>query len=360
MDKPDYEKIFIFNSRGIGDLVALLPTLHSLRKGLPQAHINLSSSTMQLPLAQTLEGKIVDELTVYETGNRLISALSLIGQIRRYNPDIFVELTNNFSFPLFGVTSADLELHSSYRDISPHLRHFRTKRIPSSKSNNTVDSRLQLLRYFGIPISEINFDFPKSDEELEQAIQRLARYGINGGKTIGLIPESGSTWKDWPVESLGETIDILVHDIGYKVVVFGKYPSNNLKGKPIVDLRGKTTFLQGANLLRYGGLFEMVVGVDTGMMHVAGSVNSDNNGSYDNAKGNLTVSLFAPTDPERFKPYDPTGKFNLVVQPHTGNIKRDFLGSIKDRKSGRYMRLITPKMIVEKIQYHISQGLKAA
>lgn len=92
----------------------------------------------------------------------------------------------------------------------------------------------------------------------------------------------------------------------------------------MVDLRCRTSVAEATYLLRYGGVFDAVVGVDTGMMHLAGSITSSADGGYDDVRrGNRTVSLFGPTDPNRFRPYDPTGRYNRVLRaPHAAAHER--------------------------------------
>lgn len=145
-----------------------------------------------------------------------------------------------------------------------------------------------------------------------------------------------------------ETIKILSEDLDYQVVVFGKDASLPISGGGIVDLKGKTNLLTGAYLQRYSGLFSIVIGIDTGMMHIAGSVNSNSDGSYENVSGNKTISLFGPTNPNRYAPYDPTGRFNIVVQPD-GIVT----GHPVDYGRHRRMDKITPRMVLEAVERHM-------
>ena len=109
-----------------------------------------------------------------------------------------------------------------------------------------------------------------------------------------------------------------------------------------------------AHLLRYSGLFDVVAGVDTGTMQMAGSISSDSSGRYENRRGNRTVSVFGPTEPAIYRPYDPTGLFNLVVSPETPSRAMGAWGWAGDRYERNYMAEIAPRAIVEAIERQLN------
>jgi ADP-heptose:LPS heptosyltransferase len=190
----------------------------------------------------------------------------------------------------------------------------------------------------------------------------LARQYIPPG-SIAVVPTSGHVSKDWPAETLQATVDVLTRDLGRHVVRIGHIRKNPAI-RSMTDLTGKSSFLTDAYLLRYSGLFDVTVGVDTGMMQIAGCVSSDANGSYENARGNRTVSLFGPTDAATYRPYDPTagqrnGSFNLVVEPNVRSSAMRAVGWARDLSERRYMREIRSCEIVEKIEQQLAAGRAA-
>jgi ADP-heptose:LPS heptosyltransferase len=149
------------------------------------------------------------------------------------------------------------------------------------------------------------------------------------------------------MESLQDTINILARDLGRPVVILGRdrYPGI----EHAIDLGGRTDLLTDAYLLRYSGRFDIVAGVDTGMMQIAGAISSDSDGRYTSARGNRTVSLFGPTDPRIYRPYDPTGRFNLVVAPKEQSAAMGAIGWAGDRLERAYMKEIEPRQIVDAV-----------
>lgn len=315
MDRQNYKRIFVLHPWGIGDLVMLLPTLKLLRTALPESKINLGVSPIQKPLAQTLEHKVVDSITVHCDEGKLADMAHLIGDIRQFGTDLLVELSGGYRHTLASYLSSARTVHMSPDLARPFFRNI-GGRLPTSGSPHLVEKHLQLLHYLGLPASRINFDFPLSDSAIESAESQITRFDLRGRKIIALVPDSSLAFKNWPSINMEKTIKYLVNDMGCEVVLFGKKQLAELKSKRITDLRGQTDILTDAYLLRHSGLFSVTIGVDTGMMHLAGSVNSEQDGTYIyNTRGNRTVSLFGSTDPAMYKPYDPTNRFNLVVRP---------------------------------------------
>lgn len=355
MTHQNYQRIFVFISRGIGDVVMAMPLLHSLRNQLPDSEINLSVSFMQSPIAQPLQGTIVSKLTNQVYDNRIKDRLYYENQIRAFQPDLVVELSGGYRFFMAGYFLASRSVHVSKDDTRSNIGIIPIERLSSIESAHKVDRQLQLLNHLRLPTGEINFDIPLEGRVQEEAEQLIDANGLRGQRLIALMQESGMRIKYWPDDTFREVIDILTHDYGYGVVVFGKTPSGNLADKPVLDLRGRTNILTDVYLLRHACLFESVIGPDTGMMHAAGSVNSDPDGDYTaNTRGNQTISLFGPTDPRRYKPYDPTGRFNLVVQPSREPFKKDAIGYATDRHSRNYMSEISVRMIIEKVQEQLA------
>jgi hypothetical protein len=90
------------------------------------------------------------------------------------------------------------------------------------------------------------------------------------------------------------------------------------------------------------------------MMQIAGSVSSDPNGLYETAAGNRTVSLFGPTEPSVYRPYDPTGRFNFVIKPTRKSEAMGLKGWAGDRFTRAYMSELDLQEIVERISEHLA------
>lgn len=364
MEESSYKNIYVLDRSAIGDLMMLIPFLKSLRAAIPESVLSLGVNECQLPIAKTLEGKVLDNVdsTKVPVGipQRIMEMIYSMKRVKKSDPDVLITTAGGYRNSLVSLVSGAQIRVNPHADTNRPLTSLAyTHNIAHPFLRHPVDRHLSILEYLGLSSGEINFDFPIPDKVASEARQLADNYCISSGPAIALNPISGSRWKNWPVKNMLSTIDMLSSDLGYRVVIFGKESSPvPISGEKIVDLRGKTGLLIDAYLQRYSGLFSLVIGVDTGMMHIAGSVNSDREGSYQNASGNRTISLFGPTDPNMYRPYDPTNKFNVVVQPDLSHVKRNHSGFLANREKGKYMERITPTMVLDVVER--VRSLKAA
>jgi len=343
----DCRRIFIITHEGIGDLVFLIPTLRALKDNLPGVRILLAVSAIQKHLAGTLERSLVETLPVDTHG-----LPSLVRAVRRFRPDVYFEFDGGLRYSAVALCSgARRRIHPPPELVKPYAALVHREALPLNAGGHRVETLLTLLDMLGLKRTGISFDFPVPDEFQENAASISQRQVPPG--SIALIPASGTRWKDWPADSLQETIDILSRDLKRNVVLIGR--DKKYQGlRNVTDLSGRSNFLTDAYLLRYSAVFDVAVGVDTGMMQIAGSVDSDARGSYARVTGNRTVSLFGPTLASIYRPYDPTGTFNLVVQPKEHSLAMGAVGWAGDRFERPYMKELDPREIVESVERHLT------
>jgi len=361
MQENQYRHILVLDRSGIGDLVMLIPLLKTIKTALPESVLSLAVNDYQLPIAKSLE-RVVDEVNSTKAQisipQKIADVLYSIGYVRKSGADVLIAAAGGYRNSLTSLMSgAQVRVNPHNGSDRPFADLAYTHNIHPALMH-CVDRNLSILSGLGLAPGEINFDFGIPDEIAEAAKKIADQYGIGDGPAIGVNPLSGQPWKNWPSDNMLSTVKMLSHDLKYKVVIFGKGTSAPITDKNIVDLRGKTGLLIDAYLQRYSGLLSLVIGVDTGLMHIAGSVNSDSEGSYDNVSGNRTLSLFGPTEPTRYAPYDPTHRFNIVIHSDVADIVRNHVGYLANGKTARYMNRITPKMVLDKVEY--LRSIKAA
>jgi ADP-heptose:LPS heptosyltransferase len=119
---------------------------------------------------------------------------------------------------------------------------------------------------------------------------------------IGIVFGSSFNWpqKKWPWERYADLITILARD-GHEFVLLGapgeKEEASRISGKaqgPVTDTTGALDY---AGLVREVAACDLVVGNDTGTLHLAA------------ACGVATVTLFGPTDPRKWNPIGSTAVF---------------------------------------------------
>ncbi len=346
MPFQECRRISILTHEGIGDLVFLLPTLHALKDNLPEVRIQLAVSSIQKHLASALEPSIVETFPAYQHG-----FADLFHAVGRFKPDVFFDFEGGLRYAGVGLYSgAAKRIHPPAELVKPYASFFHGEALPFNAGGHRVETLLALLDLLGLKRTRISFAFDVPRLCRENAAS-LARKHVPAG-SIALVPFSGTRWKDWPAASLQATVDMLSRDLKKNVVLFGrdqKYPGL----RDVTDLSGKSDFLTDAYLLRYSGLIDVAVGVDTGMMQIAGSVDSGPDGSYARVTGNRTVSLFGPTEANIYRPYDPTGTFNLILKPKTESQRMGAVGWAGDRFSRPYMNELEPREIVECVERHL-------
>jgi len=346
------QRILVLAHEGIGDLVFLLPTLYGLKEHVPGARIQVAVSRTQQALASTLDGKLFESIPVY---NRSLTQVLLA--LRQFRPHVYFEFDGGLRFAVAGLLSPAMRrIHPPRELVKPYAAMLHRESLPLRVGTHAVDTLMSLLDLIGVPRKRICFEFDVPDKAVEKA-RAIAERHIPDG-SIALVPLSGHRCKDWPVETLQETINILARDLRRPVVIVGR---NHYPGlEHVIDLGGQTDFLTDVYLLRYSGAFDVVAGVDTGMMQIAGAISSDSEGRYSAVRGNKTVSLFGPTDSRLYRPYDPTGVFNVVVAPKEKSTVMGPIGWAGDRLERAYMKEISAGAIVDAVMRQLPQHQTAA
>jgi heptosyltransferase I len=343
----ELRKIFVLTHEGIGDLVFLLPALRALKSNLPELRILMPVSSIQRHLAGTLQGSLVETFPLYDCGFS-----HLFREVRRFRPDVFFEFDGGLRYAVLAMCSgARRRIHPPAELVKPYASALHREALALNAGGHRVETLLTLVDRLGLKRTDISFDFPVPDQYRKDAESLIERYIPSG--SVALIPSSGTRWKDWPAESLQQTVDILARDLKRSVVLIGRekrYPDL----RHVIDLSGRSNFLTDAYLLRYSGAFAVAAGVDTGMMQIAGSINSNPAGNYAGVSGNRTVSLFGPTEASIYRPYDPTKEFNLVVKPGMKSTAMGAVGWAGDRFERHYMKEIDTLEIVESVERHFA------
>ncbi len=147
--------------------------------------------------------------------------------------------------------------------------------------------------------------YPRSAENDNPAVAgspRAASAPLGRKARIGIVFGSSFNWpqKKWPWEKYAELITLLARD-GHEFVLLGapgeRVEADRIAAKaegPLTDTTGRLDY---AGLMREVATCDLVVGNDTGTLHLAA------------ACGVPTVTLFGPTDPRKWNPLTSTPVF---------------------------------------------------
>ena len=185
---------------------------------------------------------------------------------------------------------------------------FLTDSLPDPSGHAALASlflaRLAALRLGGRPIPNdvvVPPRFTLTDGERSWAAGRVGRPGRSARRRWPLIaihPGAGAALKSWPAERWAQVADALQRQADAEIVLTGgpderrliEQIAGRLDPRP-ATLAGETTLGQLAALF---ALCDLVIGGDSGPLHLAGTV------------GAATVRLYGPTDPAEFGPWPPT------------------------------------------------------
>ena len=187
----------------------------------------------------------------------------------------------------------------------PQMSPFLTRAVPYVSGRHEVEQNIHLVAAaldedIGDPGS---LEFKPAPEDVKSALNRLAERDGNR-RFLCLHPGAGAPVKLWRPESFAEVADTLAKRYGLQVIISGSATERSLaeeiagrmENNPIVTA-GQTSLGELAAIM---GRCELVVGVDSGPLHLAVS------------QGVPTVHLFGPVDHRTFGPWGEPRK-NLVL-----------------------------------------------
>lgn len=332
----EYNNILLIKMSSLGDILHSLPFAAALRKRFPKARITW---LVHPQFAGFLpEPPVIDEVIYFDKVKfnkmGLADKLSYIKQMRaklhKRKFDLVIDLQGLFkSAVLAALSGCDNRIgYAEMREGSGLV----SKAIAGShRHDHVIERYLDVARYLGAEVIELEFPMPDITRESAAIKQRLADAGCNGDYIV-MVP--GARWetKVWPPEYYAELAQMLIKDGFYVVLVGG--PEDVPKGATIVqkaamppeliDLTGKTSLRELAALIKACHLY---ISADTGPLHFAAALKKP------------LVAMYGPTKADRTGPY---GSENITVI--AAPVK--CAGCLKKQcDDWRCMYAITPQMV---------------
>ncbi len=298
--KFDPKKILIVLHGSIGDVTRALPLATLLRAGFPQANLAWAVEPSSLPLVQNYPA--VDEVILFDRRRWWADVWPFLKQIRSKRFDLVIDLQRIFKSGVISRWSgAPRRVGFNRRDGKEFNWLFNNHFIPAfGEDISKLDHYLKFAEYLGVATRPVAWSFNLSGAEETAVDRHLA--GVKRSFAVLLV---GSRWesKQWfpaQVAGCGKVID---ERYGLDVVLLGAKGEERLAEQAMSHPGFSATNLVGLTSLREAlGIVtraRVVVGPDTGLMHIAAAV------------GTPVVSLWGATSPRRTGPY---GFEDLIIQ----------------------------------------------
>ncbi|QPC84835.1 WecB/TagA/CpsF family glycosyltransferase [Phototrophicus methaneseepsis] len=326
----------------IGDLVLTTPAIAALRAAYPQSHVALLTSAQA---AKVLDQTLVDEVITFDKSsfNGTLSLfrpknLKRILNLRqgRYDSVIFFQ---HFTLKLGTLKYVLIAKASGARDIvglDNGNGWFLTHSLPDEGfgAKHQAQYWLDLVALAGA-----NGEARRAQVALDGGVLPI---GLAHGKRIIIHAGSGgySLARRWSPEKFAQVADTLSQEYDAEIVLVGS-PADNAAQvtaamqQPAIDLTGKTSLTQLADVLRSADLY---IGADSGVMHLAAAVRTP------------TIAIFGPSNHEAWGPWSPGGKV-VVLRSGVLCSPCSYVGHHVGLREGcearTCMRLVTPQQVLD-------------
>lgn len=283
-------KILVIKMNLLGDTIAFIPTIESIRAGFSDASISLLTTKIG---EEILNGSnLVNEFIVcglYEI-RTVKGFIRTLWKLRKEKFDVAIASSDSSSYVLLLMFLAGIPRRFGFSN--PKLSFLLTVRIPFENHKHHALLNLALAKALGIepvnkrPMIEVfTGDRITVDRLLDsKGLKKTDRF-------IVLHPGSNRPSRRWPLERFAELIDLLsAEDPTVRIVCVGTAEEKPLvlslieqtRTGNLIDIIGETSVKQLAYLLSIAKLF---IGHSTGPLHIA----------Y--AAGTPTVSLWGAASP---------------------------------------------------------------
>ncbi|MGL4253725.1 MAG: lipopolysaccharide heptosyltransferase II [Fusobacteriaceae bacterium] len=327
-------RILIIHTAFIGDIVLSTPILKKLKEKYPESEITYLTTPAGAAILRNNPN--ISEIISYDkrgTHSGIMGVWNLGKRLRQMNFNLVISLHRYLRSSVLAWLTRSPERIGYETATGAWLF---TKKVVYDEKKHEVERILSFVegekrdREYEIEL------YPREEEKIK--IDTVLK-GYEDKKIIAVAP--GSKWftKKWPLEYFNSLLEKLENreDIGV-VVIGGKEEEllNVKKTKNMVDLRGKTTLLQLAELLKRS---EIVVTNDSSPVHIASAF-----------KNTHIIGIFGPTV-EKFG-FFPWSRNSQVLEVHGLECRPCAIhgGDRCPKKHFRCMLEITPEMVYEKIE----------
>lgn len=349
------ERILVMRPDHLGDLLFATPTLDLIRQAIPDAHITglvgpwggaMWEGNPNLDALEVVPFPgIVERVGGLEPYKLLARSAAHIAQ---GNYDLGITLRFDHWWGAALMWAAGIPRRWGYN--TPGMKSWLTNAVPFTPNKHEVEQDLRLasalLEAVGArhalppPIDRTNAKPPLTPPTLSAPPAGLLDPWLNSEKRVVIHPGTAGANKLWTIRGWADVADRLAAH-GYSVVVTGAPNEQSLCARIIETAESKPLNLAGRteNISQLAWILnkaEMVLGVDSGPLHIADALNK------------RTLHLYGPSDERSWAPWGNPHLHRAFRAP--GTHPTAILGvEVRNIEGGHEMRAITVEMVMREI-----------
>ncbi len=283
------KSILIIRPGGIGDAVLLLPAINILKTAFPYSNIDILGEKRNAGVFELSDN--IKSIFLYDRDFELFKCLRNI-----YDAVIDTEQWHRLSAIVARMIKSPLKIGF---DTNERRKLF-THRVVYSHEDYEVYSFLNLIKplinfapQFNLDVPFINIKEGFPSMFLKESTKKL----------VAIFPGATVPERKWGGDKYGLVAKAL-EDRNYNIIILGSNADRNeaekikKQAQHSVDLTGKTSLKEAANILKYCNL---LITADSGLMHIAYGI------------GTPTVSLFGSGIEKKWAPQ---GKNHIILNKH--------------------------------------------
>lgn len=287
------EKILVIRYRFIGDTLLTVPFLRNLRKANPKAQIDM--------LVAPVSGEIIDKCPYvdnflyfdttrkhrYENSNQEKKNFRYyVKLLREKKYDKAYVLKRSFSSAFLAFCAGIPERIGFDTECRGFLL---TKRVKYDNSKHEIDCFLDVLKADGVKECDNYLEnWIEPEEEAKVRDYLKAKLPDFGKKRVLVHATSGNHNKEWPKDRFARIVEYLTNEKGAQVIYAGtkndsatyesihSFINQELKTQPL-NLCGEFSLRESLALTK---MCDLIVGCDSGNLHIASSVKTPVIGIY--------------------------------------------------------------------------------
>lgn len=320
-------KILIENHHGLGDVVHMIPMIQNLRRAYPDSSIFVIVAS-EAHAALLRSTGLVDGFYFLNLGNMTIrQILAFIRMIRKEQFDMgFTAVGTNkkLGLALLFLLGCKCKIIEYDKKL---IFNYNILQTEEKKELHRVIRNLNLLKPIHVEINE-DKPFLKIDHTTAAVIKEKIKLPDNN-KLIGLCVGTNPSIKkigfkkicldakQWGMGKFIDLADKLMEDKYDVILIGGKKEEAEIQPylKKVKDNPRLINFINSATIMEsaaLAGKCELVIGCDTGIMHIA------------DALGVKTLTIFGPTNPKLYGAYSDKAEYltlNIECQYCHGTVK---------------------------------------